>query len=109
MKKITLIILAAALLLSGCGKTDKAADKKAAEKESTSVSDTQKKEKKKSESKAESDTSSVKDSEGNPVTSEDLAEMIDKANAEDTDEASRREILDEIDYILKQAEQNTGK
>lgn len=110
MKKITLMLILAALLLSGCANKD-TDEKKETKKETTSSVDTQKKEEKKTENKEEkteskTETAPVTDSAGNTVTSENLAEMIEKANAEDTDEATKREILDEIDYILKQAEKN---
>ena len=101
MKKITLMLILAALLLSGCAKEN--ADKKEVKKDNTSSVETNTEEK--NEVK-ENTSNSVKDSDGNAVTSENLADMIDKANDENTDEATKREILDEIDYILKQAEKN---
>ena len=102
MKKITLALALIVLLLSGCKK--EATDKNEVKKEEASLVET--KTEQKENKKEEAEKLPVKDSSGNAVTSENLADMIDKANDENTDEATKREILDEIDYILKQAEKN---
>lgn len=44
----------------------------------------------------------VKDKDGNIVTSEQLIELINESNDPNTDEATKKKLLEQIDYILKQ-------
>lgn len=46
----------------------------------------------------------ITDKSGKTVSSEDLTKMIEKVNDPSTDEQTKKKLLEEIDYILKQSE-----
>lgn len=116
MKKTIIALLVLTALLSGCGDKNKAADKDKADAPKASQSESANKTKKEnksddkapkvsSEDKKADDSGTVKSQDGETVTADNLEKLIDKSNDPDVDEETKREILDEIDYILKQAEQ----
>lgn len=116
MKKTIIALLVLTALLSGCGGKNKAADKDKADTPKASQSESANKTKKEnksddkapkasSEDKKSENNGTIKNQDGEAVTANDLEKLIDESNNPDIDEETKREILDEIDYILKQAEQ----
>ena len=110
MKKAIIAALTLILIIAGCGKKDgkttPAEDKKPKTTQSENLKKSENKdETKDSEQKSSKNDSCIKNKHGETVTADDLSKLIEKANDPSTDEETKKELLNEIDYILKQAEQ----
>ena len=104
MKKAIIAALALILIIAGCGKNNGKTTPSEDKKPKTTQSEN-KNETKDSEQKSSKNDSGIKNKEGETVTADDLSKLIEKANDPSTDEETKKELLNEIDYILKQAEQ----
>lgn len=123
MKKSLIAILVLMLALTGCGgkgkekksdsepkqsqsqqKTDGAPKSKSAESGGKNPNVSVPPETKDGQSSQGSSApqTEVKDKDGNTVTSEQLIELINESNDPNTDEATKKKLLEQIDYILKQ-------
>lgn len=105
MKKWMILALAVLLVLPGCGKKEEAepavTPSAASEQQAETTPDTPAEDGQQQQDEQNGETQQPAAS---LPTGEELADMIDRTNDPDTSEAEKRELLDQIDAILKQAE-----